>query len=100
MDEPTAFLSLETLRSLAGQVMVVMMVTQAVKSAAPRLNVYFLRMAAVLTGIAVHGALVWQAGMPPAAYLLALANGTLVALSAMKSSEMLKGERPATPPAA
>jgi len=96
--EPTAFLTLEVLRSLAGQVMAVMMVTQVVKAAAPALSTYTLRLVCVVTGIVVHGVLVWQAGMAPAGYVLALANGALVAMSAMKAAELIKGETPPPKP--
>lgn len=90
--EPSTFLTLDTLTTLAGQVLVVVMITQAVKSAVPTLTIYWLRLVAVVVGIALHGTLVWQAGMPMSAYVLALANGTLVALSGMKAVELVKGE--------
>lgn len=90
--EPDTFLTLDTLRTLAGQVLAVGMITQAVKASVPGLATYWIRLVAIGAGIAVHGALVWTAGMGPGAYALALANGTLVAMAAMKAAELLKGQ--------
>lgn len=92
MDGPDTFLTLDTLRTLAGQVLVVGMITQAVKASVPWLATYWIRLVAIGAGIGLHVALVWTAGMGPGAYALALANGTLVAMAAMKAAELLKGE--------
>lgn len=92
MDAPDTFLTLDTLRTLAGQVLVVGMITQAVKASVPALATYWIRLVAIGAGVGLHGALVWTAGMGPGAYALALANGTLVAMAAMKAAELLKGE--------
>lgn len=97
--EPDTFLTLDTLKTLAGQVLVVGMITQAAKAALPWMDTYWLRLVAVAAGVAVHGLLVWQAGMPPAAYVLALANGTMVSLAAMKGAELVKGEGAKSPAA-
>lgn len=94
MDAPSTFLTLDTLKTLAGQVLVVIMLTQVVKSAWATINIYVLRLVAVVSGIAVHTVLVWTAGMPPSAYVLALANGALVGMTAMKAAELVKGEKP------
>lgn len=90
--EPAAFLDLATLKTLAGQVLAVGMVTQTVKSALPELATYWLRFTAVASGIGLHMVLVWQSGMGAEAYALALINGVLVSLSAMKATEMVKGQ--------
>lgn len=90
MDQPSTFMTLDTIRTLAGQVLVVGMVTQAVRAALPTLSTYWIRGAAIGVGVILHGALVWQAGMPVSAYVLALANGGFVALTAMKAVELLK----------
>lgn len=91
MSEPAAFMTLEQLSSFSGQVMIVMMLTQAVKSAVPTILVYPLRLVAVVCGVALHGMLVWRADMPLVAYVLAFVNGLIVAMVAMKSAEMIKG---------
>lgn len=91
MEEPTAFMTLETLKTLMGQVTAVVLVTQAVKSAVPRLTNYWIRLVAVAVGIGVQLGLSWQSQMPPEAWVLASLNGTLVAMVAMKSAEFLKG---------
>lgn len=96
--EPTTFMTLDTLKTLMGQVTAVVLVTQMVKSAAPDLSNYLLRLVAVLTGIVVHLGLVWQSGMPPAAWVLGTLNGTMVAMAAMKAAELIKGD-PGQPPA-
>lgn len=93
MDAPATFLTIETLRTLAGQVLVVVMLTQAVKSAWSTVNIYVLRLVAVVSGIIVHAALAWSAGMPLSSYMLALANGALVGMTAMKAAELVKGEK-------
>lgn len=90
MTEPSTFLTMETLRTLAGQVLVVGMVTQVVRSAVPELSTYCLRAVAVAAGILLHGVLAWQAGMPVSSYVLAFANGAAVALTAMKAVELVK----------
>ena len=89
--EPSAFITLDTLKTLAGQVLAVGMLTQAVKSAVPTLSTYWLRLVCVTGGIALQGVLSWQAGMGAAAYALAAINGALVATSAMKMAELIKG---------
>lgn len=92
-DEPTVFLTVEALNTIAGQTMVVGMVTQAVKSFVPTLTIYRIRAVAIVSGIAIHSGLVWKAGMDMDAYILALVNGILVAMSAMKMAEMIKGDK-------
>ena len=94
--EPGAFITLDTLKTLAGQVLAVGMVTQAVRSAAPTLSTYTLRLVCVTTAIALQGILSWHAGMGAPAYALAVLNGAMVALSAMKAAEFVKGD-PAAP---
>ena len=91
MEEPTAFMTLETLKTLMGQVTAVVLATQAVKSAVPRLANYWIRLVAVMVGIGVQLGLGWQSEMPPSSWVLASLNGTLVAMVAMKSAEFLKG---------
>ena len=90
--EPSAFLTLDTLKTLAGQVLAVGMLTQAVKSAVPTLSTYLLRLVCVAAGIALQGVLSWHAGMGAPAYALATFNGMLVATSAMKLAELVKGD--------
>lgn len=98
MDTPSTFLTLETLRTLAGQVLVVVMLTQLVKATAPTIATYWLRTTAVVNGIVVHFAVVWTRDLPLSGYALAFANGVLVAMVAMKAAELVKGETPPTPP--
>lgn len=90
MDTPTAFITAETLRTLAGQVMAVIIVVRIVKAALPDASTYWLRASAILSGITVHELAVWQRGMPAIDYALAGVNGMLVALTAMKCVEMLR----------
>ena len=91
--EPSVFLTLETLKTLAGQVMAVGMVTQVVKASFPILSTYLLRLSCVVTAIVLHLVLVWQSGMTISAYALASLNGVLIAMSAMKAAELVKGEK-------
>ena len=88
--EPSAFITLDTLKTLAGQVLAVGMLTQAVKSAVPTLSTYWLRLVCVAGGIALQGVLSWHAGMGAPAYALSAINGAMVALTAMKGAEFLK----------
>ena len=90
--EPTSFITLDTLKTMAGQVLAVVMFTQMVKSTWPTLSTYDLRAIAVMVGIALHGALQWHAGLPLSGYALTLMNGIGVALAAMKAAELIKGE--------
>lgn len=99
--EPSTFLTLDTLKTLAGQLLAIGMVTQMVKATVPAISVYGLRAVAVGIGIALHAALVWHSGMDASAYVLAFVNGTLVAVAAMKAVELVKGNgngKSASPP--
>lgn len=90
---PSTFMTLETLNTLAGQILAVGMITQVVKASVPRLDAYWLRCVAIVSGITIHMALVWNSGMDISYYVLAVANGTLVALAAMKAAEFVKGKK-------
>lgn len=92
MDLPTAFFTLDQLQTLMGQVTVVILMTQLVKSAVPRLPTYYLRLVAVISAIAIQVGLVAVGGGPLSAYALAPINGAMVALSAMKAAELIKGD--------
>ena len=88
---PDTFLTIATLKSLAGQVGAVLLLTQVAKQAWPTLPTYYLRLIAVGTAIVIHGVLNWHAGMFADDYILSGLNGMLVALTAMKAAEFLKG---------
>lgn len=93
VDVPSAFMTTETLKTLAGQVAVVLMATQVVRSALPWVSTYWLRLIASVAGIAVHAAVAPPWGGGPTTYVLTLVNGTVVALAAMKVAETLKGDK-------
>jgi hypothetical protein len=97
MEGPTAFITIDALKTFAGQVVAVVMLTQVVKSSWPRISTYLLRSTAVTIAIGIHSALVWHSGLPISGYVLALLNGAAVAMAAMKGAELIKGEKyPAT----
>ena len=89
----STFLTLDVLKTPLGQVTAVVLITQVVRASARSVSTYMLRLVAVATGIAIHAGLVWQASAGPSAYVLAIANGALVAVTAMKTAELIKGDR-------
>lgn len=96
---PSEFFTLAELKGFAGQVMVVVMLTQVVKSAVPTLTIYWIRLVAICTGVGLQVGLAAILGGGWASYLLAPINGALVAFSAMKAAEFLKGSKDAAPAA-
>lgn len=91
--EPSTFMTLETLKTLAGQVLAVGLFTQMLKASVPNLSTYLIRLAAVVIAVTLQILLIWQSEMRASAYALAVINGALVAASAMKAAEMIKGDR-------
>lgn len=91
--EPNAFMDLDTLKTLAGQVLAVGMVTQMVKASVPNLSTYLVRLTSISIAIVLHIILVWQSEMRASEYMLAILNGTLVAMLAQKGAEYLKGDK-------
>lgn len=91
MEDFSAFLTLEQLKTFAGQVAIVLTATRMVSSIVPRAPWIRLRVAAVLFGIVVHGAITWEPGLwlDPSLVLLTVVNGTIIALVAMKTAETL-----------
>jgi len=86
------FITFEQLTTFPTQVYAVLLITQAVKALRPQIGTYWLRFTAFFVGIDVAlavtllaGAWTWQA------LLLAPMNGLIVALTAMKTAEFIKG---------
>ena len=86
------FVTLDTLKTLAGQVGVVLVVTQGFKMLTPESVDIWNRCVAIGVGITIQLLLVATNGSDPAHYFLASVNGLLVALTAMKGAEMIKGK--------
>ena len=86
------FVTLSTLKTLAGQVGVVLVVTQGFKMLTPESIDVWNRCVAIIIGIAIQLLLVAADGSDPTHYFLAFVNGLLVALTAMKGAEMIKGK--------
>lgn len=95
MDLPGAFLTVDALRTLVGQALAVGMVTQMVRAAVPAMSTYRLRLVCIGTAILLPLALSWG---PVATYVVLVMNGVLVGMTAMKTVETIKGDKP-TPPA-
>lgn len=91
--EPSTFMTLETLKTLAGQVLAVGLFTQMLKASVPNLSTYLIRLASVVIAVTLQVVLIWQSEMRASAYALAVINGALVAASAMKAAEMIKGDK-------
>ena len=91
--EPDTFMTLETLKTLAGQVLAVGLFTQMLKASVPNLSTYLIRLASVVIAVTLQVVLIWQSEMRASAYALAVINGALVAASAMKAAEMIKGDK-------
>jgi hypothetical protein len=91
------FMTAQYLATMAGQVYVVLLVTQAVRAAAPTLSTYYLRMAAMLAGVGFHAGMAWVPTWRLADYIVAAVNGVAVAFTAMKTAELIKGDAGALP---
>lgn len=89
------FITIDQLKSFAGQLLVVTAIVQAIKASYPTISTYLLRLSAVLAAIGVNIAMALYLGGGGwlATYLLAPLNGLLVALASMKSVELIKGDK-------
>lgn len=95
------FITIDQLKTFAGQLLVVTAIIQAVKASYPTISTYLLRLSAILAAIGVNIAVgvYLGAGGWLATYLLAPMNGLFVALAAMKATELIKNkaETPSPP---
>ena len=89
------FMTFDQLKTFAGQLLVVTAIAQALKSSYPTISTYLLRLAVVLAAIGVNVAVAVSVGAGGwlSTYLLAPINGLMVALAAMKASELIKGDK-------
>ena len=93
------FITFEQLRTFAGQLLVVTMIAQAIKSSYPAISTYLLRLSVILAAMGVNVAVAISMGATLwiSTYLLAPVNGLMVALAAMKAAELIKGEKNGEP---
>lgn len=90
------FLTLEAMKTWAGQGVTIALLTEAIKRIArwqdrPERDAW-VQLTAVALGIALQVTFVaW--GLGPRAYVLGVINGVGVALAAMKGAEFVKGRR-------
>ena len=87
------FITFDQLKTFAGQLFAVTAIGQVVKSSYPAISTYLLRavVLAAAIGVNVGVALSLGAGGWLSTYLMAPLNGLMVALAAMKASELIKG---------
>lgn len=89
------FITVDQLKTFPGQLLAVLFLVQAVKATVPKIPTYWLRLASVVAAIGVNlsVSVYMGAGGWLATYLMAPLNGLVVALAAMKSSELIKGDQ-------
>lgn len=80
------FITADTLKSLPGQVMAVLIIVQMAKSMFEFPN-WSIRLIAMVAGVAVNVGLHTSAGLGLQQWVLVVLNGVLVAAAAMKTAE-------------
>lgn len=95
--EFTTFLTLETLKTFAGQVLAVVIFTQLLKEIKREWFEAYLRHVALAVALWIQGVMLYSnGGFGLLSISLAVLNGTIIALVAMKGAEMVKGGKDGT----